>query len=102
MKCSDYTCNKCGHEWIDSKQQGYESAAYEYGGCPQCHSKDCRWEPHESKSMIGEQLNALHVKLHAPGSKLGKPPKDFVKILERIDRHHRGYKKNKSSINLDW
>lgn len=100
--CCDYTCNGCGHEWVDTKQKGYEEASYSYGGCPECKSKDCSWETHEAEPMTEEQLAELYAKLHKPG-RLGKPPKEFVdQVLGRIHKHHSGYKGDKSSINLDW
>jgi len=102
LKCSDYICNGCGHEWVDSKQQGYESMSYELSGCPECHSKDCSWKHHEPEPMTEEQEAALQEKLHKPG-KLGKPPKDFTEqVLGRIHNEHKGYFENKSSINRDW
>lgn len=99
----DYTCAGCGHTWEDTKQRGYESAAYEYSGCPQCKSKDCSWKPHEAPKRTPEEEAEFQAKLHRPGSKLGKPPKEFTEqVLGRIKKHHEGHKKNKSSINTDW
>lgn len=101
-RCCDYTCNGCDHEWTDTKQRGYETTAYDYSGCPECHSKDCGWKPHEAEPMTEEQEKTLQTKLHKPG-RLGKPPKEFVEqVLGRIHENHKGHKGDKSSINLDW
>lgn len=95
---SDYKCNSCNHEWMDSKQRGYETASFEYSGCPNCKSKDCSWEHH-----VYEDSGVRTVALHGTSNNLGKPPKEFVDgVLGRIKQHHSGYKGNKSSINTDW
>ena len=99
--CSDYTCNGCGHEWTDTKQKGYEDAAYIYGGCPVCSNKDCSHRLHKRAPRTEEEIKAYQIKIHRPGSKVEKPPKGFVEVLNRIHDNHKGMK-GETTINRDW